>query len=49
MYEDIEISYRGWKRGWWVRYEPRSVAYHDARQTMERRYKRRSLEVIPRS
>lgn len=46
MYEDVEISYRGWKRGWWIRYEPRSVAYHDARQTMERRYKRRSLEVM---
>jgi len=46
MYEDIEISYRGWKRGWLVKYEPRSIAYHDARQTMERRYKRRSLEMM---
>jgi len=46
MYEDIEISYRAWKRGWLVKYEPRSVAYHDARQTMERRYKQRSLEVM---
>jgi GT2 family glycosyltransferase len=48
MYEDIEISYRGWKRGWSIRYEPRSVAYHDARQTMERRYKPRSLDMISR-
>jgi GT2 family glycosyltransferase len=48
MHEDIEISYRGWKRGWSIRYEPRSVAYHDARQTMERRYKPRSLDMISR-
>jgi GT2 family glycosyltransferase len=48
MYEDIEISYRGWKRGWLVKYEPRSIAYHDASQTMKRRYKRRSLEMLSR-
>ena len=30
MYEDVDISYRGWKRGWLVEYEPRSIAYHDA-------------------
>jgi GT2 family glycosyltransferase len=46
MYEDIEISYRGWKRGWSIRYEPRSVAYHDASQTMKRRYRKRSLNMI---
>jgi GT2 family glycosyltransferase len=46
MIEDIEISYRAWKRGWLVKYEPRSVAYHDARQTMERRYKRRSINIM---
>jgi GT2 family glycosyltransferase len=48
MFEDIEISYRAWKRGWVIRYEPRSVAYHDASQTMKRRYKRRSLEMLSR-
>jgi GT2 family glycosyltransferase len=48
MYEDVEISYRGWKRGWSIKYEPRSVAYHDARQTMERRYKQRSLDRMTR-
>jgi GT2 family glycosyltransferase len=39
MYEDIEISYRAWKMGWMVKYEPGSVAFHDASQTMKRRYK----------
>jgi GT2 family glycosyltransferase len=48
MFEDIEISYRAWKRGWLVKYEPRSVAYHDASQSMKRRYKRRSLEMLSR-
>lgn len=48
MYEDIEISYRGWKRGWLIHYEPRSIAYHDASQTMKRRYKRRSLDRLSR-
>jgi GT2 family glycosyltransferase len=48
MVEDVEVSYRGWKRGWLVKYEPRSIAYHDASQTMDRRYSRRSLDKISR-
>lgn len=48
MVEDAEISYRAWKRGWWVKYEPRSVAYHDASQTMNRRYRQRSLDRLSR-
>lgn len=46
MVEDVELSYRGWKRGWSIRYEPRSIAYHNASQTMDRRYRRRSLDRI---
>ncbi len=46
MVEDVEISYRGWKRGWFVKYEPRSIAYHDASQTMDRRYRRRTLDKL---
>jgi GT2 family glycosyltransferase len=48
MVEDVELSYRGWKRGWTILYEPRSIAYHDASQTMDRRYKRRALDKISR-
>jgi GT2 family glycosyltransferase len=48
MVEDVELSYRGWKRGWTVKYEPRSIGYHDASQTMDRRYKRRALDKISR-
>ena len=48
MVEDIELSYRAWKRGWMIKYEPRSIACHDASQTMDRRYKRCALNKISR-
>jgi GT2 family glycosyltransferase len=48
MHEDIELSYRAWKRGWTIRYEPRSIAFHDASQTMKRRYRNRSLDMLSR-
>jgi GT2 family glycosyltransferase len=48
MVEDVELSYRGWKRGWAIHYEPRSVAYHDASRTMDRRYRRPALDRISR-
>jgi GT2 family glycosyltransferase len=48
MFEDIAISYNAWKHGWLIKYEPRSIAYHDASQTMKRRYRRRSLEMLSR-
>jgi len=27
-HEDIDLSYRAWKRGWTIKYEPNSVVYH---------------------
>lgn len=48
MVEDIELSYRAWKRGWIIKYEPRSVACHDASQTMDRRYRRQARDKISR-
>ncbi|MBN1567693.1 MAG: glycosyltransferase [Acidobacteria bacterium] len=48
MYEDIDISYKAWKRGWLIKYEPRSVAYHDASQTMQKRYRGRSRDRLSR-
>ncbi len=48
MVEDVELSYRGWKRGWIVMYEPRSIAFHDASQTMDQRYRRHALDKISR-
>jgi GT2 family glycosyltransferase len=29
-WEDVELSYRAWKRGWIIDYEPKSIVYQDA-------------------
>ncbi len=39
-WEDVELSYRAWKRGWTVLYEPRSVVYHDANTTIRGAFNR---------
>jgi len=36
--EDLDISYRAWKRGWRVLWEPASVVRHDHRATIGRFY-----------
>jgi GT2 family glycosyltransferase len=33
IYEDVDIGYRAWKRGWLVLHEPRSIVYHKERAT----------------
>ncbi|MBI5643839.1 MAG: glycosyltransferase [Deltaproteobacteria bacterium] len=33
-YEDVDIAYRAWKRGWQVLYEPGSVVYHRSHATI---------------
>ncbi|MGA9349186.1 MAG: glycosyltransferase [Anaerolineae bacterium] len=37
-WEDTDISYRAWKRGWRVLYEPRSVVHHKHRGTIAKTY-----------
>jgi GT2 family glycosyltransferase len=37
-YEDLDLSYRAWERGWRVVYEPRSRAYHKESVSMLARY-----------
>lgn len=37
-YEDLDLSYRAWARGWKIVYEPRSRAYHKESATMLARY-----------
>ncbi|MBC8248372.1 MAG: glycosyltransferase [Anaerolineales bacterium] len=37
-WEDTDISYRAWKRGWQVLYEPRSVVHHKHRGTIGKTY-----------
>ena len=45
-WEDIDLSYRGWKRGWEVRYEPRAVGYHNASSTIGAHYRKRAVELV---
>ncbi len=37
-WEDTDISYRAWKRGWKVLYEPRSAVHHKHRGTIGKTY-----------
>jgi GT2 family glycosyltransferase len=45
-WEDVELSYRAWKRGFVVRYEPRAVARHSVSSTIGKlpRRKVRTIE-----
>jgi GT2 family glycosyltransferase/glycosyltransferase involved in cell wall biosynthesis len=37
-WEDTDVSYRAWKRGWKVLFEPRSVVHHQHRGTIGKTY-----------
>ena len=45
-WEDVELSYRAWKRGWVIRYEPNSVVYHDASTTIRGAFNRFRIQRI---
>ena len=45
-WEDVDLSYRGWKRGWEVHYEPRSVAYHRISATIGAHYQKKRVEAV---
>jgi GT2 family glycosyltransferase len=45
-WEDVELSYRAWKRGWVIHYEPASVVYHDASTTIRGAYNRFRIDRI---
>jgi len=36
--EDTDLSYRAWKKGWKVLYEPRSIVYHRPGTTIKKTY-----------
>ncbi len=44
-WEDVELCYRAWKRGWEVRYEPRSVVFHQSSATIRPRFAPRLVEI----
>ncbi len=45
-WEDVELSYRAWKRGWVIHYEPNSIVYHDASTTIRGAFNRLRVERI---
>jgi GT2 family glycosyltransferase len=44
-YEDVDLTYRAWQRGWSSVYEPRSVIYHRVGATLYDRSKQERFET----
>ena len=47
-HEDIELSYRAWKRGWRIRYEPNAVAHHEGSHSSKRVFSQAQLRSFVR-
>jgi GT2 family glycosyltransferase len=45
-WEDVELSYRAWKRGWTILYEPGSVVYHNASTTINKTFRKIKIARI---
>jgi len=45
-WEDVELSYRAWKRGWVIHYEPKCIVYHDASTTIRGAFHRFRIDRI---
>jgi len=45
-WEDVDLGYRAWGRGWQVLYEPASVVFHDQGSTMKRLHRPARIELI---
>ena len=45
-WDDVEICYRAWKRGWTVHYEPASVVHHKSGATMGKKHLRGAMNVV---
>ena len=45
-WEDVDLSYRGWKRGWKIHYEPRSVAHHRISATIDKHFRKRVVKAV---
>jgi GT2 family glycosyltransferase len=45
-WEDVDLGYRAWGRGWRVLYEPASVVYHDQGSTMKRVHRAPHIELM---
>lgn len=45
-YEDVDLSYRAWKRGWKILYEPASTVHHENQGTSTKVYTREQIDTI---
>lgn len=45
-WEDVDICYRAWKRGWWTLYEPNSIAHHRCHATIGQSRKRDYIAML---
>ncbi len=45
-WEDVDIGYRAWGRGWRVLFEPRSIVHHDQGSTMARLHRPAHIECM---
>jgi GT2 family glycosyltransferase len=45
-YEDTDVSYMAWKRGWVVLYEPRSRVYHEHRGTIGKKFSAGYVQAV---
>ncbi len=45
-YEDTDLSYMAWKRGWVVLYQPHSVVYHEHRGTIGKTFSAGYIQAI---
>jgi GT2 family glycosyltransferase len=48
-WEDVDISYRAWKRGYTILYEPRSIVHHRVSSTMRKVNQRRIRRIQQRN
>ena len=44
-WEDVDLSYRGWKRGWTIHYEPRSIAHHRISATIDKHFEKNKVKA----
>jgi GT2 family glycosyltransferase len=46
IYEDVDLGYRAWKRGWRVLHEPRSIVYHKGQATSRQLFSRHQYLTV---
>ncbi|MCS6804491.1 MAG: glycosyltransferase [Acidobacteriota bacterium] len=45
-WEDVDLSWRAWKRGWKILYEPQAVVYHATSSTIGSHFEQRQVQEI---